>query len=201
MAKGSDFTRRVAADVTGGFYAWDVWTDPPAADADYFITTTSTAASEVVYTSADWANSDPLDPPRPVTFTANTNADFDAVDMVVTGTDIDGRALTETVTLTDGGNATDSTSACFRTVTGITIPAQSGTGGSYTIGFGAAIGFSAKVKSRAGHVAVLTELAAGSVATNGTFVAAATASPYGSYSPNTAADGSRDYAVLVELDV
>lgn len=191
--------KKAIAQLSGGLKHWDEFVNPPTADVDYFVTATATAASEVVITS--FANSTPLDPPRNITFTASNSADFDAVDMVVEGTDLHGRELTETISLTDAGNTTDSGVKCFRTVTSITIPAQAGTGGSYTIGFGPVMGLSKPIKSRQAVPVVIKEIAAGSGnPTAGTFVAAATAAPNGSYSPNSAPNATRDYAVLYEVD-
>lgn len=198
MAFGPDYHRRLAADVAGGIQQVDEFTNPATADVDYFITATSTAASIVTHTS--FANTTALDPPRNITFTASSHADFNAVDMVVTGTDVDGRALTETITLTDAGNTTDAGVKCFRTVTSIVIPAQAGTGGSYTIGFGNILGLSKKAKTRAGTVAVIQEIAVGAVVTNGAFATATVSPPYGSYTPNSAPNAARDYAVRYEVD-
>lgn|SRR5574343_348854 len=178
--------------------AWDEWTNPAIADVDYFIGATATSASIVTHTS--FLNTAALSPPRNVTFVASSHADFNAVAMVITGTDLYGRSLTETLTLTDAGNTTDNGVKAFRTVTSIVIPAQGGTGGSYTIGFGNRIGLSRKLKERAGVSSLLKEHAAGSVATNGTVQSATTSPPHGTYQPNTAPDGSRDYAVLYEID-
>jgi hypothetical protein len=54
--------------------------------------------------------------------------------------------------------------------------------------------------SRAGLLAPLREIAAGSVVTNGTFVDAATDAPHGTYEPNTAPNGTNDYALYYEVD-
>lgn len=180
----------------------DEWTNPAVADVDYFVEATATAASIVTHSPAVAD----LSPPRPLTFVASNHADFNAVAMVITGTvkTADGSgvvAATETLTLTNDGNTTDTSLNCWVNVTSIVIPAQAGTGGSYTIGFGAAIGLSKKAKTRAGKPFVIAQSAAGTVlASNGTFTAAATALPNGSYSPNSAPDGSRDYALMYELD-
>lgn len=191
--------KQAIARLAGGIKHWDEFVNPPTADVDYFVTTASTVASQVVITS--FANTTPLDPPRNVTFTASNSTDFNAVSMVVEGTDLHGRVMTETIALTDNGNTTNSGVKCFRTVTRITIPAQGGAGGSYTIGFGPVMGLSKPIKSRQAVPVVIKEIAAGSGnPTAGTFVAADSASPNGSYSPNSAPNATRDYAVLYEVD-
>lgn len=42
--------------------------------------------------------------------------------VVITGTDVDDQPLTDTITLTDGGNATDVGAKAFKTVTSILYP-------------------------------------------------------------------------------
>jgi hypothetical protein len=48
---------------------------------------------------------------------------------------------------------------------------------------------------------VTREIAAGSFVTNGTFALPSAALPNGSYTPNTAANGTNDYAIAYELDL
>ncbi len=181
----------------------ETFTNPPVADVDYFVTTTSTAASIVVHSPAVAD----LDPPRPLTFVASNHADFNAVAMVIVGTiraptGTGTIAATETLTLTDGGNTTDTSLTCWVNVTSITIPAQASTGGSYTIGFGAGFGLQLKAKERAGCLAIHSEIGANAiVATAGAFSTIANGLPHGKYTPATAADGTRDYALCYEVDM
>jgi len=175
--------------------------DPALADVDAIVTSIASAASETVLEGAalDGAVGEGvMSPPRNVTITTTSNADIDAVAAVVEGTDISGDAQTDTITLTDGGGATDAGTKAFATVTKVTIPAQSGTGGALEVGFGAVIGLGAKIVTRAGYTGPVKEIAAGSVVTNGTFVAAATSGPNGTYEPSSAPDGSNDYALYYE---
>ena len=75
-----------------------------------------------------------MNPPRPVTITFSSDADWDATTAVVTGTDAAGAALTENFAIPNGGNATVTGTKYFRTVTQVVIPAQSGGGGTFTVG-------------------------------------------------------------------
>lgn len=196
----SDIQRDFSANAA---IATEEFVDPAGADTDAIVTSIASAASETVLTGAALdgvVGGAVMSPPRNITFTTTTHADIDAVGCVVEGEDIDGNPLTETVTLTDGGNATDAGLKAFAKVETITIPAQSGTGGAIEIGFGDLIGLAKPLVSKGGAAAVLREVAAGSVVTNGTFVDAATSAPKGTYSPNTAADGSNDYALWYEYD-
>lgn len=94
---------------------------------------TSTALNGVVGQGA-------MSPARNVTITLSNHADWDATTVVVTGTDEDGRVVQENLLLPNGGNATVSGVKAFRTVSNIYIPAQSGTGGTATVGFGSVLG-------------------------------------------------------------
>lgn len=73
-------------------------------------------------------------PARALSFTFNSHADWDATNITVTGTDGKGTVITETFAIPNGGNATVNGSKLFRTVTAVAIPAQSGTGGTFTMG-------------------------------------------------------------------
>src|SRR5690606_10889913 len=89
----------------------------------------------------------------------------------------------------------------FAQVTGLSFTAGQGTDAACSVGFGALMGLGKKAKVRGGLVAVVKEIAAGSLApTGGTFAVPATGAPNGTYSPNSAADGARDYCLYYELD-
>ena len=120
-------------------------TTPDAADADAFATATvliSAATAQTVAAAAfdGVVAAGELFPPRNVTLTLSSHADWDATTAVVTGTDEDGRVVQETLLIPNGGNATVTGLRHFRTVSSIYIPAQSGTGGTATLGFGSSLG-------------------------------------------------------------
>jgi hypothetical protein len=180
------------------------WTDPVAASANGLraatatVATTSTvlaAALEAAGKAALLAN------PRNVTFTTagGTAADAPAT-ATITGTDIDDNALTETVNLAQTATIASGVKA-FKTIVSIAFAAGDGTDATVAIGFGSVFGLAVKPKLRSGIVAVVQEYAAGALATNGTFVVPATSPPYGTYAPNSAPDGSKDYAVRFERDL
>jgi hypothetical protein len=147
-------------------------------------------------------------PPRNVTVTTSTHADIEAVKVKFEGVDINGAAISEEITLTNGGGDTAKPGAkAFKQVTKITVPAQSGTGGALTFGFGLLLGLSKKLKQRAGASAVNSiymENEAGTIkavgAATGTYAAASTGLPNGTYSPLAPADGGKDYAIVYEFD-
>jgi hypothetical protein len=181
----------------------DEFTNPATADTDAIVTSVASANTEQTYSGAGLdgvVGAGTMSPPRNITFTTSSHADIDAVACVITGLDIDGNALTETVTLTDGGGVTDAGVKAFASVSSIVIPAQSGSGGTVEIGFGVLIGLTVKAKARGGTIGIIQEIEAGSVVATGTFAAPATGAPYGTYSANNAPDGAKDYVLYYERD-
>lgn len=79
--------------------------------------------------------------PRNITIAIDgTTGDVKAGDIVVYGTNIAGKEISETFTLTDDDTAVDAGTKAFKTVTSIVIPAQDGTGATFTFGFGELMG-------------------------------------------------------------
>ena len=160
--------RRDIGSVMAGLAAFtvDEWTNPAAADADAIKASIASSASIATYTGSalDGAvGAGVMSPPRNITITTTSDADIDAVDVVITGIDLNDQELVDTITLTDAGNTTDVGTACFKSVTSIVIPAQSGTGGALTFGFGNAIGLSKSLKSRAGLSSLTREIVGGAL--------------------------------------
>jgi hypothetical protein len=79
-------------------------------------------------------------PPRNVTLTFSNHADWDATTAVVTGKDQNGDTVTENLAIPNNGNATVIGAVLFSSITSIVIPAQSGTGGTFTAGTGLLLG-------------------------------------------------------------
>lgn len=104
-----------------------------AADTDAYLTSTATATTATEHSSFEAAAAS-IDPPMPISVTLDNHADHDAGSLVLTGTDRRGNALSETLTVPDGGNATLYTNAAFASLTAATHPAGSGTGGTYEYG-------------------------------------------------------------------
>lgn len=183
---------------------WDEWTNPAAADDDWFLTdsTCASATDAGTYTAAsefDGAGTDDftLDPPRNVTLKLDSDSDWDATTAVVTGTDINGAAQTENISIPNNGNSTVQGVKAFSTVTQVVIPAQTGTGGTCELGFGPDIGFTHPIRTIGGIASCIHDHAAGTAhPTASTVVVAATATPNGTYDPNTDPDGANDYACL-----
>ncbi len=77
-----------------------------------------------------------LSPPRNVELVLSASADWDATNAVITGTDANGRTITETIAIPDAGGVTVAGSRIFSSITSVQIPAQSGVGGTFTLGYG-----------------------------------------------------------------
>lgn len=123
--------RAVAVDATDG-----ITPDPNA-----IVTSIASSASEATFSGAGLDGvigvvAGEMSPPRNIVITTTAHADIDAVGAVVTGTNYLDETITETITLTDGGNASDAGAELFKTVVSVVIPAQSGTGGALEIGTG-----------------------------------------------------------------
>lgn len=180
-------------------FAVQEWTNAVAAVADGLKAAAATTVAPLTVTSfVAGGVAALLAYPRNVTFTTAGVTPSDApANALVTGTDIDGAALTETITVAQ--TATISAGAkCFKTITSVAFAAADGTAATVAIGFGDVLGLSATIKSRAGRLAVLQEIAVGSVVTTGTVVSSTTSPPHGSYDPSDALDGTKDFALTYE---
>lgn len=175
------------------------FTDPPAAGAA--LISVAAASTVAPRTAVLLALAAAISPPRNITVTTagGTPADAPAT-ALVTGLDINGAVMTESLTVPQTATIFTGSKA-FAKVTSIVESAGDGTAATMAYGIGALIGLGKKAATRAGLLALVKENAAGSLApTPGAFVIAATGAPNGTYSPNSAADGSRDYCLFYELD-
>jgi len=102
--------------------------------------------------------------PAKLSLVLSSHADWDATTAVVTGLGERGEAQTESLSIPDGGNSTVSGAKLFTKVTQVVIPAQSGTGGTFTLGLQAR--FAASGTSTT-HVDVSTAVAGVVVAYSG----------------------------------
>ena len=139
--------------------------------------------------------------PRQLVFTtAGTTPAHAPATALITGVDAAGNVQTETVTLAQTAT-TATTTKFFAGFSSIAYAAGDGTGATVAIGFvDTTIGLAKKVKTRAGLTGAIREICDGSVVTDGTLTAAASALPFGSYTPNTAPNGVHDYCIMYEYD-
>lgn len=120
--------------------------------------------------------------------------------VTVTGTDWQGNAMTETITL--NGTTVVPGKKAFATVTAATVVGDSGAG--FIIGFGDVLGLPFYLDS---VDAVLLELEDNVAATAGTFVkgvdtvaSATTGDVRGTYDPNSATDGAANFALYLAVN-
>lgn len=180
------------------------FTNPPAASANAIKTSVASSTSAQSYSGAALngaVGGATMAIPRNITATTagGTPADVPAT-ATITGKDVDGNTITETLTLSQTA-ATVAGVKMFASVTQIDMPAGQGTAGTLTFGTGLLLGLRITPKSRAGGVVAVREVVDGALVTTGTLSSAATNAPHGAYTPATAPDGSHDYAVYYEYDV
>lgn len=138
---------------------------------------------------------------RAVTFTTAGSTAADApANCVITGTDIDDNALSETLALAQTATIVTSVK-CYKTIVSVVFAAADGTDATIAMGISDKFGLPSKANLRGAFMNVLAELEDGAVPTAGTFVVPATALPYGAYTPNSTPDGSLDFCVTYEREV
>jgi hypothetical protein len=110
------------------------------ADVDAIITaiTSSTSVQSFSGTALNGVvGGTTMQPPRNVTLVLSNSADWDATNATLIGVNHLGQSVTETIAIPNGGNTTVTSTNRFMSVTSLSIPAQSGTGGTATVGISA----------------------------------------------------------------
>lgn len=176
----------------------DEYTNPGASASNNLLAATATVAAPVTVAKASLLAGGLAilaAGPRNLTFTTagGTAADAPAT-ATITGKGPTGAAQTEVVNLSQSAGAATGVKL-WSDITQIDYAAADGTGATVAIGVGKAMYLSKKPKARAGLAAIVKEVVAGAVVTNGTLDATNQ-----SYTPNTAQDGSNDYCVYYEYD-
>lgn len=195
----------------------DSWTAPATASTTLFISTGLTGASEMPNNStitcnrttgsltAEWdgtaGGTGKPDVPRNVVVTVTHGSSVVACNGVITGIDRYGRPITETWSVTATGTSKTYTGATsfFRVDEITVISASDATTNTLKLGSGAVLGLAMPNPI----ASAVKELADGSIVTNGTFVAMSTAANVdkrGTYAPNSAPNGVRNYSVWYICD-
>lgn len=179
-----------------------------AADTACIANGTSTAAAQVIDVNSEFnrarVGNRAMPCARSLRLVLSNHADWDATNAVVTGLDINDEVLTETLAIPNGGNTTVAGTKFFAQVTRIDIPAQSGTGGTWSLGIeDTTVGFDKEILGGAIAAVVIRELTRDNTADTtwaipaaGAVTAPASALPNGSYTPVTAPDGARQYMAI-----
>jgi hypothetical protein len=108
-----------------------------AADPDAFITNGVSTAGAQTYTGAQLngvIGGNAMVPGRYPSITFNNSADWDATVAVLTSIDVNGNQQTENINIPNGGNATVNLTKKVQRIISLAIPAQSGAGGTFTLG-------------------------------------------------------------------
>lgn len=181
------------------------FTNPPAASAAGILAATASSIAVQAIGPASMVGAPTtefvLPFPRPITVTTAGATPSDApANVVITGKDVDGNAMTETIAVPQTATVQASVK-CFKSVSLITTTAGDGTGATMAIGWDAPIGLTRSPKARAGATLLVREIAAGALVTTGAISSSATNAPHGMYTPAAAADGARDYAIFYEMEV
>lgn len=117
--------------------------DAPANDADAIMTVQATATTAQTCTGATLdgdVGAAAFWPPRNVTCTLNSHADWDPSTIIVEGLGAFGEPVSETFEVPNGGNVTLTGVVAFSQVTAVKIPPQTGTNGTLDVGLGVKIG-------------------------------------------------------------
>lgn len=181
-----------------------------AADAACIANITSSSSAQRIDSPTEFnmgrVGSRPMPQARQLSFVFSNSADWDASTITIRGLDALGAPLTAQLTVPNGGNQTVTTAAAFSQVLSIDVPAQSGAGGTCTVGFvNTTIGLRKAPILGTITVSGLRELTRASyagtwaaVGTAGAFSLASAAPPYGIYTPHSSAtpDGAREACVV-----
>lgn len=179
------------------------FTNPPAALANGILLATASSVAVQSIGPASMVGAPAtefvLPFPRPITVTTAGVTPANApANVVITGKDVDGNAMTETIAVPQTATVASGVK-CFKSVSLITTTAGDGTGATMAIGWDAPIGLTLSPQPRAGATLMVREIAVGALVTTGAISAAGTNAPHGMYTPASAANGSQDYAIFYEL--
>lgn len=201
-----------AADLRADLLKWlpklaaitvEEFTNPPAASAAGILAATASSVAVQSIGPASMVGAPatefvlPFARPITVTTAGGTAADAPA-SVTITGKDIDGNAMTETIAVPQTATVQAGVK-CFKSVSLITTTAGDGTGATMAIGWDAPLGLTLSPQPRAGATLLVREIAVGALVTTGAISSATTNAPHGMYTPADAANGTRDFAIFYEL--
>lgn len=88
--------------------------------------------------------------------TGGTTADIAATTVVITGTNVEGKTITENFTMADNLNGTVNGAKAFKTVVSVLIPAQDGTGATISVGYQNVLGLNHRLVPNRTSIVVLS---------------------------------------------
>lgn len=137
---------------------------------------------------------------RALALLLTSSADFDLTSMIIDGEDANGDPISETLAIPDGGSTTVNGAKFFSRIRRIRVDAQSGSGGTWSLGIRDTIlGLPRLMVNAAIAVSGLREAVRANTASAytapsaGTVTAPASALPNGSYTPATAPTGANGH--------
>lgn len=183
-----------AADGTGATVAIGI-------AAAYIYPTFATTLAAKTIMGPDLIQTSLADAPRALVFTTAGGTPAHApANVVITGKDVNGNDLKETLALAQTATTATSTRT-YAKIIKLEFAVGDGTAATIAITFAAPVGLKRKIRSRAGLIATLKEVVNGAVVTTGTFTAPTTTDlPNGTYSPASAPNDVSDYAIVYEAD-
>lgn len=131
------------------------------------------------------------DVPRNVTITpAGTTANVGAGSAVVSGTNIYGKAITESISISSAQSTASTGSKAFASVSSVVFPATTGSGVTVSVGTGSKLGL-LRCLNNAGDLA-WSEFGGAFETTRGTMAASATAVESNTFTANGSVDGAHN---------
>jgi len=170
-----------------GYLRRQKWTDALALSTTRLTTAQATSASITTVTTftaqPDFARQITILP-------GGTTADVKAGDYVITGTNIRGEVISDTLVFADNATVAQTSVKAFKTVTSIVYPVQDGTAATFAVGINDALGLDRCMN--ANEVILVTVAAGVFETTRPTVTFHATDVSRNTIDPNTALDAAKD---------
>lgn len=174
-----------------GYMRRQKWTDPVAVSATRLKTAAATSGS--VVTNVTTFTAQPDFARKIIVTPGGTTADVPTGDVVITGTNIRGETITDTLTFAANDTGAQTSLKAFKTVTNVLFPVQDGASATYGIGVTDAMGLD---RCMAESAVIDAYLDGTRETTAATVTAHATDVSKNTVDPNTALDASKDLVVI-----
>lgn len=188
------FMRRSVGELQAGAFGYirrQKWTDAIATSATRL--KTAQATSDSVTTTVTSFTAQP-DFARQIIITpGGTTADVPAGAVALTGTDIRGTVITDTITFAANATAAVASAKAFKTVTSVVFPIQDGAGATYDIGVNDALGLD---RCMTGNEVILATIDGAYETTRPTVTYSSTVVSLNTIDSNTALNAARDLVAV-----
>lgn len=130
-----------------------------AANTTAVMAAAATVAAGKTFNSGNSTITNP-DVPRNLTITTGgTTADIAAGNVVITGTNVEGKVITESFLMADNLNGSVTGNKAFKTVTSVVFPAADGTTATIAVGYGAKLGLNHRLITGSTSIVVVSDTA------------------------------------------